>query len=296
MKRISMVGVVASTAGSIVTAMTVIFSAGLAVASPDGQMADGYQAYATDRSGLDLPVSIPQYSPKPVPHKIVGLARPDLRAPTDLPPGTKPTQPADDPRDEPPPVFFGEEIEGDGSSVIYVIDNSGSMSLSVEPFQDENGQIVSTGNRLDRAKMELRRSISSLPENFFFNVIFYDECTMHCWPGKQQATAANKATAFAWIASVQPDGWTNSGMAVAEALRDKANTSVVLLSDGSPNFLDCGMVYVGTFQQHQDLIRNSNSQRATVNAFGIGLSSDRDARSFMQTVAAENGGSYVEIN
>jgi hypothetical protein len=293
-KRISMVGVVASTAGSILAATTVIFSASLAVAGPtDGGLSDAYQVRGIDRSGLDLPVTVPVYASKGQTTKLVGLAPPDLRMPTALPEGTPP---ADDPRDEPPPVFFGEEIDADTNSVIYVIDNSGSMSLTVEPFQDEGGNVVSAGNRLDRAKTELRRSIATLPESFYFNVIFYDECTMACWPSKKQATAANKASAFSWISTVQPDGWTNTGLAVAEALRDKQNTSVVLLSDGSPNFLDCGMVYVGTFEQHRDLIRNSNSQGATVNAFGIGLSADRDARSFMQAVAAENGGSYVEIN
>ena len=292
MKRISMVGVVASTAGSILTAMTVIFSAGLAVAGPTtGGSSDPYASGSIDPSDLDLPVSVPL--PKT---QMTGLVRPDGRMPPDLEPGMPLPPPSDDPRDEPPPVFYGEEIEGDTNSVIYVIDNSGSMSLTVEPYQDENGQVISAGNRLDRAKMELRRSISSLPDSFHFNVIFYDECTMHCFRAKQQATAANKAAAFAWIASVQPDGWTNTGLAVAEALRDKENTAVVLLSDGSPNFLDCGMVYVGTFQQHRDLIRNTNTHRATVNAFGIGLAADRDARSFMQAVAAENGGSYVEIN
>src|SRR5690606_33775031 len=98
-----------------------------------------------------------------------------------------------------------------------------------------------------------------------------------------------------WIAQVQPDGWTNTGLAVAQALRDKDNTAVVLLSDGSPNFLDCSMNYVGTFEQHRDLIRSQNTQGAVVNAFGIGLASDIDARSFMMAVAAENRGSYVEI-
>lgn len=288
MKRISMVGVVASTVGSFLAASTVILSAGLAVANPstggEPPKSDPYGSISmSDRGSLDLPIAVPVYDPNP--------PSPEVKpVPVATPPGDN-----DDPSDEPPPVFFGEEIDADTNSVIYVIDNSGSMTLSMEPFADQNGTIV-RGNRLDRAKSELKRSISSLTDSFHFNVIFYDECTMFCWPSKQRATVENKAAAFAWIDSVQPDGWTNTGMAVAQALQDKENMSIVLLSDGSPNFIDCACNYVGTFDQHRELIRNANSQSATINAFGIGVSSDPDARSFMVSVAARNNGSYIEIN
>lgn len=295
MKRISMVGVVASTAGAVLAASTVTLSATLAVANPSTNREDLERAGllpGMDRGGLDLPIEVPVYAPQTMNGGTMPVP-PDFTLPRPLPPDTPP--PKDDPRDEPPPIFFGEEIDAQTDSVIYVIDNSGSMTLSVEPFIDENGRIVSTGNRLDRAKAELRRSITSLPESFRFNVIFYDECTMSCWAQKQKATPENKAYAFSWIAQVQPDGWTNTGMAVAQALRDKDNTAIVLLSDGAPNFLDCSMNYVGTFQQHLDLIRNENTQGAVVNAFGIGIASDIDARSFMLQLAAENRGSYVEI-
>ncbi|MCO5169985.1 MAG: VWA domain-containing protein [Planctomycetes bacterium] len=293
MKRISMVGVVASTSGAILAASTVILSAGLAVANPSTDVAgpgtkDPTGLVGVDPGGLDLPVMVPVYDPNPKPSHTVPN---DFNAPR--PP--LPPRDGDDPRDEPPPVFFGEEIDSYTSSIIYVIDNSGSMTLSVEPFTDENGEVVRNGNRLDRAKAELRRSISSLPDTFSFNVIFYDECTLSCWSNKQRATSANKQYAFSWIAGIQPAGWTNTGLAVAQALRDKENRSIVLLSDGSPNFLDCAMHYVGTFDQHRDLIRNENTQGATINAFGIGISSDQDARSFMLAVAADNRGSYVEV-
>lgn len=292
MKRISMVGVVASTVGSFLAASTVILSAGLAVANPSSTKpggeppkSDPYGGLSlTDRKTLDLPVGVPVYDPNP--------PAPEVKP---VPPDAIPPPDNDDPSDEQPPVFFGEEIDSDTNSVIYLIDNSGSMTLSMEPFADQNGNII-RGNRLDRAKAELKRSISSLTDNFCFNVMFYDECTMACWPAKQKATVENKAACFAWIDSVQPDGWTNTGMAVAQALQDKGNLSIVLLSDGSPNFIDCSMNYVGTFDQHRELIRNANSQGATINAFGIGVASDPDARSFMVSVAAQNTGSYIEIN
>ncbi len=72
--------------------------------------------------------------------------------------------------------------------------------------------------------------------------------------------------------------------------------AVVLLSDGSPNFMDCSMNFVGSYVQHRDLIMSQNSQSARVDTLGIGISSNFDARTFMHAVAAENGGTYTEIN
>ena len=129
-----------------------------------------------------------------------------------------------------------------------------------------------------------------------FNVYFYDECVVGCWPFKQVADDANKAADNAFIDGMQPDGWTNTGLAVQTALGDKENLTVVLLSDGSPNFLDCSMNYVGSFDDHARLIRSSNTQNAKINTFGIGIASDPDARAFMQRVASENGGSYTDVN
>jgi hypothetical protein len=236
-----------------------------------------------DNRGIDLPVGAPVYDPTPKEVKPVTNKKPVQG------------QPDDDPRDEPPPTFYGEEIDADVDSIIYVIDNSGSMTIAVEPFMDETGN-VTRGNRLDRAKAELRRSIAGLSERFFFNVMFYDECVMMCWTEKQRATAANKQAAIGWLNAVQPDGWTNTGLGVATALGDKSNKAVVLLSDGAPNFLDCAMNYVGTFDQHRDLIRTSNTQAARVDCFGIGIKADPDATGFMQTVASQNNGSYRSID
>lgn len=296
MKRMSTIGVVASAGGSVLVASTLLLSASLAVASPEGAGSYGSVSDPSDPSrpllpnfdrGMDLPISPVAYQPPVDPL----IPMPPFGRP-EIPLGG---QPGEDPRDEPPPTFYGEELSADRDSIIYVIDNSGSMTISVQPFINETGNITS-GNRLDRAKAELRRSISALPERFSFNVIFFDECTMLCWGSKQRATPANKEYAIGWLNGVQPDGWTNTGFASATALADKDNKSIVLLSDGSPNFLDCAMNYVGTFDQHRDLIRTSNSQGARIDCFGIGIQGDPDATGFMQRVAAENGGTYVSID
>jgi hypothetical protein len=286
--RISVANVVTTSAGTVL-ACALTLSASLAVANPN--TGNGYTGpnFGGDHGAalMDLPMTPPVLGGDPTP-------------PNQEPPVTIPTEEdtddGDDPRDTPPPTFFGEEIDAEKDSIIYVIDQSGSMSLSIDPFEDQNGEIVTSGNRLDRAKAELKRSIGALPETFYFNVVFYDECVSSCWSAKQQATTANKQAAFSWIDAIQPDGWTNTGLAVQSALTDKDNKAIVLLSDGSPNFVDCAMNYVGSFDTHKSMIRGENTQNAVVNTFGIGISNDNDARTFMQQVASENGGSYVEIN
>lgn len=194
------------------------------------------------------------------------------------------------------PKFFGTEVKSDTQSIVYVIDQSGSMSLTVQPFQDDQGNMIQQGTRLDRAKAELRRSISTLPDTFKFNVIFYDECIRPWMNATVPASSSNKQAALAWINGQEPMGFTNSGLAVATALSDKANKMVVLLSDGEPNFLDCAANYVGTYDQHRQMIKSANTQSARVDCFGIGVEANPDARKFMQDVAADNGGTYVECN
>jgi hypothetical protein len=285
----------ASSAGSILAmAGAVVFSTTLVFANPpEANRGPGLGENGTTYGGPKAPVSTEMDLPiQPTWH---GAPAPET------PPEPKPVQKeeppkGEDPRDVPPPTFFGEEIDASTDSIIYVIDISGSMTIHAEPFEDESGKIVNTGNRLDRAKAELKKSIQGLPENFSFNIFVYDECPNSCWGSKQAATDANKSAAFGWVDAIQPAGWTNTGLAVQTALADKENKTVVLLSDGAPNFLDCGMQYVGTFDEHAKLIRSSNTQGARVNTFGIGIASDPDARGFMQRVASENGGTYVDVN
>ncbi len=288
--RISMTGVVASTGGSILTAAVVLLSSSLALANPPATQTAGAPYGGPTQlpnSGLDLPMT-PVFFGDELPSDAEDAPEPQNDDENE--------QAGEDPRDVPPPVFFGEEIDSSRDSLVFVVDLSGSMSIMASgSFEDENGNIT-TGNRLDRAKAELKKSIQGLPDNFLFNIVVYDECVFSCWNEKQEATAPNKSNAFAWIDALRPDGWTNTGLAVQSALTDKEISSIVLLSDGAPNFLDCAMNYVGSFEDHANLIRTANTQGAVVDTFGIGVSGDAAARTFMQRVAADNGGTYTEID
>ncbi len=265
-----------------VSRFSVLLSAGTVVSSALAVMLTSGIAFAGGTPDIDTTMDLPMDAPvKGAPHRSVTASPAPSPAPT--------------PGDIQKPEFFGHDIETN-NSIVYVIDQSGSMSLSVASFTDENGNVVSNGTRMARAKSELKKSIASLPTTFTFNVFFYDEC-IRPWQGHNvPATDANKAAADKFIDSQGPMGFTNTGLAVASALQDKTNMEVVLLSDGEPNFLDCAATYVGSFQDHRDMIKEANTQHARVDCFGIGVAADPNARQFMQQVAADNNGTYIECN
>ncbi len=269
LSRISTVGVMTSASTVLAGALVVMLSGHLA-------FADGGAPVTIDRDA-DLPIDAPVLR-KPEPPK-----------------APEPPTPPVTVDDTPPPVFFGKDIQNTGS-IVYVIDQSGSMSLTIGAFTNDQGVVVTGGTRMDRAKAELIKSIKALPNSFVFNVVFYDEC-VRPWKGSSvKADDANKTAAFKYVGSQEPMGFTNTGLGVATALQDKANKTVVLLSDGEPNFLDCACNYVGTYDEHKNLIKSANSQNARIDCFGIGISGDPDAKNFMMSVASSNQGTYVEIN
>lgn len=176
-----------------------------------------------------------------------------------------------DPRDEPPPVFYGEEIETPSDSIVYVLDYSCSMGV---------------GDRLEKAQEEFERSVGGLPQSMRFGVVLYS-CQILDLP-VVKATPPNKAEAIRFVHAWYPNSGTATGPGTARGLSlDRANMTIVLLTDGEPN---CG---AEGLDGHRRMIRNMNIQRATVNVFGIAASGTW--RSFCQDVARDNSGSYTDV-
>ncbi|MBX3466646.1 MAG: VWA domain-containing protein [Planctomycetes bacterium] len=231
----------------------------------------------------------------------------DLDLPLEKPMFVAPPQPAptpddgdrDDPRDEPPPVIYGEEIISETDTIVYVVDISCSMDWDNRSYTTLDGQ-TRTGNRMARAKVELSRSILGLSRNFTFTVIAYD-CGTRTWSRQlKEANDSNKSSAVAWVNALQPTGATGTGPAVSLGLQvSRENKSVVLLTDGAPN---CGVPEDNNWYNysesavlnaHRRMIRNANSQGATINVFGIAASGTY--RTFCQNVAADASGSYFDV-
>ncbi len=194
-----------------------------------------------------------------------------------------------EPTEDDGPTLYDEDIPVESDSIIYVIDVSGSMGWDVTTYTGLDGNPTS-GNRLDRAKVELIRSIQGLPENFTFNIVAYD-CDMRRWaPGRQQANMAAKASAINWVNGLRPGGATGTGPAVALGLQERDNLTIALLSDGDPN---CPYDY-NSIPNHLQCILSANQQGAVVHCFGIRAYGEFEQ--FLRDVASRTGGVYYPIN
>jgi Mg-chelatase subunit ChlD len=227
---------------------------------------------ALAQSGLDLPMEPPRFGSETAKE----IIEPDPNDDDD----------GEDPRDTPPPVFYGEEIDTETDTIFYVIDRSCSMSWDLQAFVDPDGNL-SLNNRMERAKAELIRSIVGLSDNFRFNVIAYSCGTASFAESLVEATEPTKKAAVAWVISLLPGGATGTGPATSIALSVKENRAVVLLTDGAPN---CG---ASSVEGHREMIRRNNTNGSVINVFGISASGSY--RSFCQGVAADSGGNYIDI-
>ena len=256
--------------------------AGGTSAGPAGGAGSGVPPITTH--DLDLPLEEPVYQPAPTP-------------PPPAPPAPQP--PRDDPRDAPPPTIYGEEIVSENDTLVYVLDRSGSMAWDTNSYLGLDGA-VRAGPRMERAKVEITRSILGLSANFRFNVVAFD-CSLMQWrAGLVPADEANKQAALAWIAALTPGGGTGTGPATALGLAARENQLVVLLTDGAPN---CGVPEFDMFSwygseegwigAHRRMIRTANVQGARINVFGIAAAGLY--RQFCQQVAADSAGSYTDV-
>ncbi|HVY62099.1 MAG TPA: hypothetical protein VHF22_10625 [Planctomycetota bacterium] len=224
-----------------------------------------------------------------------GAAIPDRGGENDLPIGNpqQGAEIADPPKDpvedgDNPPKIYDEEIPTKTDSIIYVIDISGSMDWDDHTYTDSDGTQRS-GPRIDRAKAELRKSIIALPPDFEFNVFAFD-CGMRRWSAsKQKAEPGPKASAISWVTHLQCGDATGTGPAVAAALGDKANFTVVLLSDGAPN---CPF-YSDEIRQTLNMIVSADTQGAVIHCFGIACYGEFEQ--FMRDVASRTGGRYYGV-
>ena len=110
--------------------------------------------------------------------------------------------------------FFG--VRAQGQVFIYVVDCSGSMA----------------DGRLARAKAELRRSIGDLRWPQRFHIIFFNEGPVPLPGGlPRPADLKGKRQMVDWLRLIEPDGGTNPGLAMEQALSLQPD-AIFLLSDG----------------------------------------------------------------
>lgn len=229
-----------------------------------------------------------------------GAIEKDIDLPVDKPvlvAPPKPPTPPDPPKDpvdtDKPPTIYGKDLISETSTIFYVLDISGSMGWDEGQYTTPDGK-TKTGNRLDRAKAELVKSIMSLPKNFKFDMLAFD-CGIFVWKGSMvPADDANKNSGIGWAMSLQPQGATGTGPAGAAGLSNRSNKLVVLLTDGAPNCgAGSGWGDSSDIAAHRTMIKQNNSQKAVINVFGIGATGE--FKQFCMNVAADSGGAYTDV-
>ena len=182
-------------------------------------------------------------------------------------------------------AYFGETFPIPSCSVVYVLDRSGSMSYQFGPYVDRFGNTVTT-TRWDFVTDRTISSFQALPETARFNVITYACNRDKFRVSTVLATPSNKATAEVWLLGHFPWGGTGTGPAGVEALLEKDNRTVLLVSNGQPN---CGAT--GT-TGHLNMILAENTQGAAIHTFGI---DPYGVFQFLRDLAAATGGIYLHL-
>ncbi|MBI4576464.1 MAG: hypothetical protein HY722_09405 [Planctomycetes bacterium] len=189
--------------------------------------------------------------------------------------------------------FFGHPLPEDRKAVCFVVDRSGSMSPAAEPYPDLSGRITA-GTKLDRARIEVKRSLRDLPDSYRFNVIFFDEGISKWRDRVRERTEANLADVHAFMDGFRPGGTTNTSRAVLEALRDPAGPTIILLSDGLPTAVDEEDDPIRIAALHRSRMLEANTAGAVIHAFGFDI--DYRGRAFLERVAADHGGLFREVS
>lgn len=157
--------------------------------------------------------------------------------------------------------------------VVFCVDVSGSMS-----------ETLGTETRLELAKKELARALSSMGKDAQVNMIFFDD---RLEPWKRQLAPLKPALkeALAVVASRQPRGRTNIFDPLDLAFQHKEVDTVFLLSDGDPTD--------GRIVDPDDILaeirRMNRTRKILIHTISYAPSP------FMRALAEQNGGRYVEI-
>ena len=159
--------------------------------------------------------------------------------------------------------FFG--IEADGSTFVYVVDQSGSMA----------------GGQFERAKVEVKRSVNSLSASQDFFVFFFadNEHPIDTPDALLPANGNNKLMLGQWLSTLQLEGGTEPEGALLRAIALKPD-AIYFLTDGA---FDPGVVQRVTM---------ANGGVTKINTVTFG---NKEGETMLKDIARLNGGYYLHV-
>lgn len=159
------------------------------------------------------------------------------------------------------------------TKIVFCLDISGSMS-----------ELNGGESRMEQAKKELSRVLSSLGKEVNVNLIFFDD-RIDPWQRQLVPIKSNLPRALQLVGSLQPRGRTNIFDALEVAFMHANVDTVCLLSDGEPTD--------GKFVFPEEVLREvrrlNRTRRIAIHTISFGPSE------FMRRLAEQNDGTYVEI-
>ena len=163
---------------------------------------------------------------------------------------------------------------------------------------------ILSGPKTAVAQHELKKAIKQLPKSYMFNMISFNHGAAHWQPEMQKASAKNKESALQWVRSLKPggstyiDGALRMGFTLAGLINfdkrypDVHVDTIVLLSDGAPTDSSFPVSKLMKPELILEHVREWNkSKRVIVHCIGVDMV---EGIEFLQKLAAENGGTYVD--
>jgi hypothetical protein len=198
-------------------------------------------------------------------------------------------------------------IPQDNRSIIYVIDVSGSMvvSLTNPRFEGVPPQLrpipapPGEESRMDCSRRELIKALGDLPPGTKFDIVHFSTKAERYAPRMIEASPAVIKKAQKWVEELEPEGATNiydamesafglAGRGSADKYYDSTVDTIFLLTDGQPTIGP----YDDSTERIEEAVRRMNPfKRVIVHAIGLGEGIDRG---FLERLARENGGVFVQ--
>jgi len=177
--------------------------------------------------------------------------------------------------------FFGIRIVS--HKVIFIIDISGSMTEVSQGEYKGRTEVP----RIDIAKEELAKCISSLDPAAFFNVIIFSGDSARMVEGSLlAATEKNRNEAVEYVEKLGAFGGTNLYGALRDAFADPDVDTIYVMSDGEPSVGD--VVDPLMIREH---VANWNEHRGIVlNTIAIG-----GQFQILEWLAEDSGGTHVKF-
>jgi len=182
----------------------------------------------------------------------------------------------------------------------------GGHSLSLELFEDSDAVVivvdrsasVADDGALETMRNDILHAFCALPDGIEVGVIFFDRYFFR-WPPRGAPVAVDELTREDMLGFVArfPSGiGTCFRFALEEALdmieaSPAREQAIVFASDGDSA---CGTLPFATEQGTLEAVRARNASRAKIHAIGMG-SLSVPGKQFLRTLAAQNGGRFLEL-